>query len=181
MSRWSILQFVYEIKRYLCGLHKAPHEFNQLLDKKLIDIGFTRNQADLCAYAKKVAEGCIRLSVHVDDMTCPQQKYRILFEEQLETHFPLVKQYDCVSYLGIVINLTGIGDVTVNQSGYLSTLLQKYGCDTFKKAPETPAIVETSTGVDENAEDFNSTKYISLIMSLMFIARFTRPDVFHGG
>ena len=110
-------------------------------------------------------------------MTCPLQKYRIWFEEQLETHFPLVKQYDCVSYLGMVINRTDTGDVTVNQSGYLSTLLQKYGCDHLKKAPETPAMVETFTEVDEKAENFNPSKYLSLIMSLMFIARFTRPDV----
>jgi len=169
----------FEIKRYVYGLHEAPHEFNQLLDKTLLDIGFRRNQADPCAYSKPVDEGFIRLSVHVDDilLTCPHNKHRSWFEDKLEQHFPLVKQYDTVSYLGMVIGRTDGGDVTVNQSGYLSTLLQKYGCDDLKKAPGTPAIVETFTDLNGDTETYNSTKYLSLIMSLMFIARFTRPDV----
>ena len=169
----------FEIKRYVYGLHEAPHEFNQLLDKTLCDIGFLRNKADPCAYVKEETEGYIRLSVHVDDilLTCPHEKYRSWFEDQLEQHFPLVKQYDSVSYLGMVVNRTANGDVTVNQSGYLSTLLQKYGCIDLKKAPETPAIVESFTEVDAESEVCNPTKFLSLIMSLMFIARFTRPDV----
>ena len=169
----------FEINRYIYGLHEAPHEFNQLLDKTLIDIGFSRNQADPCAYVKQESEGFIRLSVHVDDIlfTCPHNKHRSWFEKQLEKHFPLVKQYDTVSYLGMVIDRTSLGDVTVNQSGYLSTLLQKYGCENLKKTPSTPAIVETFTDFDVDAEVCDQKKYLSLIMSLMFLARFTRPDV----
>ena len=115
----------------------------------------------------------------MDDIlfTCPHNKHRSWFEEQLEKHFPLVKQYDTVSYLGMVIDCTSLGDVTVNQSGYLSTLLQKYGSENLKKTPSSPAIVETFTEVDVDAEVCDQKKYLSLIMSLMFIARFTRPDV----
>ena len=85
----------FEIQRYVYGLHEAPHEFNHLLDNTLRELGFSRNQADPCAYLKVVNEGCIRLSVHVDDilMTCPHPKYRDWFEKSLENHFPLVKQY----------------------------------------------------------------------------------------
>ena len=117
--------------------------------------------------------------MHVDDilMTCPHPKYRDWFEKSLENHFPLVKQYDTVSYLGMVIDRASNGDVTVNQSGYLSTLLQKYGCYNLNKTPSTPAVVETFTAVDEDAEACDQEKYLSLIMSLLFLARFTRPDV----
>ena len=86
----------------------------------LRDLGFLRNAADPCAYAKSDADGYLRISVHVDDFlfTCPHKKHRMWFEAQLEQHFPLVKQYDSVSYLGVVINRTVSGDVTVQQSGY---------------------------------------------------------------
>ena len=169
----------FEIQRYVYGLHEAPHEFNHLLDNTLRELGFVRNQADPCAYLKVLSEGCIRLSVHVNDslMTCPRPKYRDWFEKSLENHFPLVKQYDTVSYLGMVIDRSSNGDVTVNPSGYLTSLLQKYGCHNFKKTPSTPAVVETFTAVDEDAEACDQKKYISLIMSLIILARFTRPDV----
>ena len=77
----------------------------------------------------------------------------------------------------MVINRTVSGDVTVQQSGYLSTLLQKYGCDNLHRAPSTPAIVDTFTAAASDEDLCNATQFLSLIMSLMFIARFTRPDV----
>ena len=63
----------FEIKRYVHGLHEAPHEFN----KTLVDIGFKRNQADPRAYMKQEDEGYIRLLVHDVDilMTCPHQLF----------------------------------------------------------------------------------------------------------
>ena len=111
-------------------------------------------------------------------MTCPHQKYRYLFEKSLESHFPLVTQYDTVSYLGMVIDRSSNGDVTVNQSGYLSTLFQKYGCDNLNKTSSTPAVVDTFPAVDTDtdAEACDQKKYLSLIVSLMFLARFTRRD-----
>jgi len=169
----------FEIQRYVYGLHEAPHEFNHLLDKTLKELGFLCNPADPCAYVKKVSDGHVRLSVHVDDilMTCPHPKYRTWFEKSLETYFPLVKQHDTVSYLGMVISRNKAGDVTVNQSGYLQSLFQKYGCDNLKKAPTTPAAVETFTDFIAGEERCDQKKYLSLIMSLMYTARFTRPDI----
>ena len=82
-------------------------------------------------------------------MTCPHQKYRYLFEKSLESHFPLVTQYDTVSYLGMVIDRSSNGDVTVNQSGYLSTLFQKYGYHNLKKTSSTPAVVDTFAAVTQ--------------------------------
>ena len=172
----------FEIQRYVYGLHEAPHEFNHLLDNTLRELGFNRNQADPCAYMKVVTEGFIRLSVHVDDilLTCPHQKYRDWFETSLEEHFPLVKQHEEVSYLGMVVSRNKLGDVTVHQSGYLQSLLIKHGCSSLKKAPATPAEMDTFTELDETEDTCDQKKYLSLIMSLMFIARFTRPDVlFH--
>ena len=37
--------------------------------------------------------------------------------------------------------------------------------------------METFAAVEEDAEVFNSSKYLSLILSLMSVARLTRPDV----
>ena len=160
----------FEIERYVYGLHEAPHEFNHLLDKTLKELGFLCNQADPCAYVKQVDESWIRLSIHVDDilMTCPCTKYRDWFEKKLEDHFPLVKQYDNVSYLSMVISRNHNGDVTVHQSGYLQSLFIKHGCKKLKDVPTTP---------DAQEERCDSKQYLSLIMSLMYAARFTRPDV----
>ena len=72
---------------------------------------------------KKVKDGRMMLSVHVDDMllTAPNKKYQQWFEETMSKHFTLVTQHDQVSYLGMMIKKDKKGNVTVNQHGFLET------------------------------------------------------------
>jgi hypothetical protein len=167
----------FELKRYVYGLHEAPKEFNGLLDKHLREMGFTSSKADACLYTKKVEAGVLILSVHVDDMllTCPTAELRQWFEVEMEKHFQLVKQYDKVSYLGMTIT-AGSRGIRVDQEGFLSTIVKKQGFDKLKKAPKTPATDNLMQSDPENPLK-DKSNYLSLIMSLMYLARFTRPDI----
>ena len=169
----------FEILRYIYSLHEAPHEFNNMLNKKLLELGFKRSAADLCMYVKKVQGGYVRASVHVDDilLTYPDNGgHSSWFESKMEEIFPLVKHYNNLSYLGMQIKRLPNGDITVDQRGYLESILQKYQCDKVSKAPSTPANdhLFDSSGAAEPCEP---KKYLSLIMSLMYLARYTRPDI----
>ena len=79
----------------------------------------------------------------------------------------------------MVIDRTSNGDVTVNQSGYLSTLLQKYGCHNLKKTPSTPAVVETFIAVEEDVEACDQ-KHVFDVFSLIFQTGCTFPCIFLG-
>jgi hypothetical protein len=67
------------------------------------------------------------------------------------------------------------GDITLHQHGFLSTLLKKYHLDELTKFPTTP-MTESSTHT-LNSQPADKKSYLSLVMSLMYLARFTRPDV----
>jgi hypothetical protein len=169
----------FELNRYVYGLHEASSEFNSLLDKHLQENGFKPSRADRCLYVKHTAEGIIILSIHVDDMllTCPNIEWRSWFENTMEKHFTLVKQHDTLSYLGMQIRHNKItGDIYINQHGFLISLIKKHGFDTLTKFPLTPA-TDTLTEINKNAPSANKTEYFSLVMSLMYLARFTRPDI----
>jgi hypothetical protein len=170
----------FELKRYVYGLHEASHEFNGLLDKHLRGMGFKPERADRCQYILKTSEGRIILSIHVDDMllTCPNKKWRGWFEKRMEAKFTLAKQHDVVSYLGMQIKKDGqTGHVTVSQEGFLSSLLQRYGkFDKLARYPSTPA-TDSLTVCDPESPDADRTAYLSLVMALMYLARFTRPDI----
>ena len=169
----------FELQRYVYGLHEASHEFNSALDKALREEGFTPTRADRCLYVKKTEDGMLILSVHVDDMllTCPSVKWREWFETRIETRYALVKQYDNVSYLGMQIHRDRkTGDILVDQHGFLQSLLLKHRCDSLRRAPSTPA-TERLTEHDPNSPAANTSEYLSLVMSLMYLARFTRPDI----
>jgi hypothetical protein len=68
------------------------------------------------------------------------------------------------------------GDITVDQIGYLNSLLLKYKCNDLTRFPTTPA-TDTLTVCKENCPKTNSSEYLSLVMGLMYLARFTRPDI----
>ena len=167
----------FELTKFLYGLAEAPHQFNLYLDSKLKEIGFEPTKADPCLYTLKTEDGLSLLSTHVDDMlvTAPNTETRNWIEEQLERHFKLVKQHDNVSYLGMSIKRSEDGGITVDQSGYVQKILEQYLPNKLRKAPTSPA---TSSLLEEaECEECDKKYYLSLLMSLMFLARFTRPDI----
>jgi hypothetical protein len=169
----------FELDRYLYGLHEAPHEFNSLLDKKLQDIGFKPSEADPCLYTKESPDGIIVLCLHVDDMLLltPGRKYREWFEREMGVSFELVKQYDTLSFLGMRIWRDPItGSIKVTQSGFVRELLRKHGYQHVTKPPSTPAALNLLESSEDSAR-CDQKQYLSLAMSLMYLARFTRVDI----
>jgi hypothetical protein len=169
----------FELNRYVYGLHEASNQFNGLLDKELRQNGFKPTKADCCLYVKKTKDGMLILSVHVDDMllTSPNLKWRKWFEDNVQKHFTIVKQHDKVSYLGMSINQDPrTGNVEVNQHGFISSLIRKYGFHGLSKYPNTPAS-ESILDQEDISEPADRKAFLSLVMSLMYLARFTRPDI----
>jgi hypothetical protein len=139
-------------------------------------MNFIRSIADPCAYTKQHEDGAMYLTVHVDDMllVSPTQRSRKGFEASLEDQFEITKQLNDLSYLGMTIQKAETG-IKVHQMGYIDSMMLKFGA-----RPDT--LVTSPTGsefltADLEDEEVNKTKYLGLIMSLMFLARFTRVDI----
>ena len=79
-----------------------------------------------------------------------------------------------LSYLGMTIQKI-IEGVIVHQSGYIEQMVEKFGTDPSSKV-SSPMGSDFMTVCSED-EAVNKTKYLSLIMSLMFLARFARIDI----
>jgi hypothetical protein len=114
--------------------------------------------------------------VHVDDMllASPTPAFRAWFESRISQHFEISQQVNDITYLGmsIVKNKDGI---SVHQRGYIDTLGIKFGID-----PEIRVDNPTNSeflNKQEDEESVDASKYLSLVMSLMYLARFTRPDI----
>ena len=168
-----------EMKKFLYGHPEAPHAFNSLLDQTLKKVGFKVTKADQCCYTKQTNEGPMIVSTHVDDMllTTPTIQQRNWFEREMSKTFDLVTQHDTISYLGMsILRDTSTGDLKITQDGYVNDMLKKFGCDKLKKAPKTPA-TDQLTEIDESSPPCDQKRYLSMIMSLMYAARFTRPDI----
>jgi hypothetical protein len=158
------------------GLHESPLAFNNLLNAKLVEIGFTRSSADSCLYIHHYRTEVIYLTVHVDDMflASPNKEARSWFENQMKKKFDLVSQHDTVSYLGMSISKTN-RLITVNQKGYIDSMATKFrvNMDIVPSSPTGTNFLDTNS----TSSPMDTSKYLSLVMSLMYLARFTRADI----
>lgn len=174
---------VAELEKYLYGLAESPRQFNNFLDDKLRNIGFTRLRADPCSYIRYTRHGKVLVSVHVDDMlvSCSSLKDQKRFEEEMSKHFQLVAQRGSnISYLGMNISYDrDTQKLTVNQQGMIEELLKRYKCEHLSKVPRTPATSVLFEGNLKSAENpkVSRKKFLSLLMTLMYIGRFTRHDI----
>jgi hypothetical protein len=158
------------------GLHESPLAFNNLLNGKLVEIGFKRSTADSCLYVHCFRNEKIYLTVHVDDMflASPTKETRSWFESQLKKTFDLVSQHDTVSYLGMSISKSHRG-ITVNQSGYIDSMARKFGIS--KESLSSSPTGTNFLTANPDSPPVDTSKYLSLVMSLMYLARFTRADI----
>jgi len=168
------------LSHYLYGLQEASKEFNELLSKYLISLGFSQSKADPCLYTHHHPKhGIMHAAIHVDDilLIAPNKTQQSWFESSMKKQFEIVSQYDNVSYLGMSISRDeATGNIRVVHDGYVKDILKKYNCDKLSKYPQTPATA-TLYQHDDNSPACDKNKYLSLTMTLMYLARFTRPDI----
>lgn len=175
-------ELYFELLKYMYGLSEAPRQFNKLLNKVLLDMGFEVSKSDECLYYKDTAEGRLILSTHVDDMllTCPTIDLRTWFEEEMKKHFDIVPQRDTISYLGINITHDRKSKrIYLNQEGYIKDIIKKYDGENDRKHPRTPAtqrVLMDPEDIEDN-RTVDRKEFLSLVMTLMYAARFTRPDI----
>jgi hypothetical protein len=174
---------IFQLKKYIYGLAESPNKFNNHLDAKLKLIGFKQLQADKCLYTYSSSKGRIILSVHVDDMLVSSSSIslRKWFEEEMAQFFELVSQRDTnISYLGMSI----IYDrkkklIQLSQDGMIKDLLKKYHCDKINRPPNKPCIpsIFADPSEIEGNKNVDRKEFLSVVMSLMYLARFTRHDI----
>ena len=98
------------------------------------------------------------------------------FEQTMETKYRLTKQRDELSYLGMTIRRNASSrNILISQEGMIAALLKKFNCEKLQKYPSLPANDELVT--DKASPICDKKKFRSLVMSLLYIARFTRPDI----
>eukprot|EP01033_Poteriospumella_lacustris_P017558 gene17558-12566_t len=170
---------VLKLGKYLYGLAESPRMFNRHLHSTLEREGFCRSPVDPCLYTKISSKGVHAISVHVDDVlsSAPDTEHKQHIEHILGKHFDITKQEGSrLSYLGM--NIESVEDhITVDQLGYLESILGKW-----MPAGARPASTPSVNGImevrkEDQLSQTDASRYLSLIMSLMYLARFTRPDI----
>jgi hypothetical protein len=126
-------------------------------------------------------EECIFIiSVHVDDygIGYSNQKYYDDFMEHYRKHmiFPISEEFDYM--LQMKLEWTA-NTVTLSQNKQIAALCTEFGQQDNHVSPVAPMQPKTNI-VKGDKRNLPNKPYAELVCSLLFIARYTRPDVLYA-
>jgi len=170
------------LMKALYGLPLAAMKWMNHLNGTLVKLGFEETNADKCCYIKGNGESKIIICCHVDDILAIAKK------PELDTFIlDIRKEYDINiqqgykhSYIGLDIRKNPrTGTIVVGQSGYRREVLKRFKdlITNVRSEPKVPCGEDIISEPNLEEELVDKTEYLSLIMSIMYLARFTRPDL----
>ena len=175
--------------RSLYGLKQAGNVWNQELNRVLQKIKFGQLRSDYCCYIKRVNDDFTALLVWVDDFLflSTLEKLNDILEIDLQGHFEVKSLGRPNLLLGMKV-LIGLNFISLSQSHYIDSLLEKYGLSdanpvTTPMDPNVKLDIHSDGDADGNEiksgwDDPKITHgYVQLIRSLMYLAIGTRPDI----
>jgi hypothetical protein len=171
-----------KLEKYIYGLKQAARKFALYLRDFLISNGFTQSTADECMYTKQAGSYLIIVSTHVDDLfiLAPTKRDLLAFRKLLQSKWDInIQEGNDLSYIGVTIRRDRVHRSTaISQQKYLEDIVEKYA-SRLGRDRTTPMDISfpTQQQSDANSEKCNVHEYLSLVMSLMYLARYTRPDI----
>ena len=167
-----------KLHKYVYGLKQASLKFYEFMKKFFLDIGFVQCSGDPCVFIRASRDGQVTCAIHVDDVlaVATDQSLMKWISDQLQEKLKTTKGCgNTLSFLGMVVKRDRLNRMArVTMDGYTHDVIERFGAD-LKPAdsPATANLFEVSG--DSVAVDTN--KFASLLMTLMYLARFTRPDI----
>jgi len=165
-----VKKLVCRLNKSLYGLKQSGCNWNTLLHSFLIENGFSQSSTDTCIYSKHVDQQIVivLVLVWVDDIIVAASNDHVLCEiknlrdlGQLSWFFGI--QFICEN-----------GCIKMNQTQYLTRLLEKYNMANCKPRP-TPC--EMKLNFSSNAPSECSVMYREIVGSLIYAMTCTRPDL----
>ena len=170
---------VCKLNKSIYGLKQAAKNWYEALTSLLLKKGFKRSCNDYCLFVRKEENGTFSyVLVWVDDIVVAGATEEAVNEikSQLNENFKMDDRGDLNWFLGMQI-LRSHDKITVDQTKYIETVLQEFNMSDCK-AVATPGEVNLKlVKSNEGKKLVDPKRYRSLVGSLLFIGKQTRPDI----
>ena len=170
---------VCQLLRPLYGLKQAGRAWNEELNEKFLEMGFTRLFSDQCIYICHQDQNLAIASVHIDDITILGSDISAIEQTKsdLKKHFTITDLGEAKQVVGLELERDlGEGTLKISQKQYIKRILEKFGmADSHPvSTPLDPNVKLIRTPETKN---YDIPEYRSSIGSLTYVAIGTRPDI----
>ena len=171
-------KLVCRLNKSIYGLKQATNNWYNELANFLLRQGFSRSRNDHCLFARSEAEDHTFILVWVDDIILASRSMTVVSDvkKALEATFHVEDRGRLHWFLGLRIKREE-GKVTVDQERYIETIIEGFQIDQCKPS-RTPADLNWKLQTAQNGdEEVDQRIYRSLVGSLLYLAKQTRPDI----
>ena len=176
-----------ELLKALYGTLRAARLFWEKLHAQLVDDwGFVPNRYDICVVNKMVDGKQLTVAWHVDDLKVSHVSESALddfiemMEKEFGQHTPLsVSRGPIQEYLGMTLDFSVAGQVTINMSDYDKTMLNDAPTSMDGKAA-TPAAAHLFNVNTDDPKILTKEKqemFVHLVMQGLYLSQQGRPDI----
>jgi hypothetical protein len=170
-----------EVRVWLYGYPQSAERFYSHLSATMLRRGFTSAPGDKCVFSRGSGDNMIILCTHVDDifsigLQSAINKFKIELSQDYQVN---IQEGDNHSYIGLDIKRDHEGSIHISQPGYRRDVLERFS-ELISIGPvvtKTPCTEEIMLANEEGATKIGKKKFASVVMSLMFLARLTRPEM----
>ena len=145
----------------------------------MISINYKQSIHDQCLFYKSIANQTTYVLVHVDDLLVMAEDaigLENFYKDFRQCYAEItISQGDVINYLGMSIRSGHKdGEIRVSQAGYVGQMLERFGVSKTSKYPSDANLFKT---MDINNELVDKIDYLSKVMSIMYLAKRSRPDL----
>jgi hypothetical protein len=178
---------VVKLQKCLYGLKQAPREWNIVINKFLVSLGYKRCKMDPCLYVKTdKSSGLFSfILLYVDDLIIGSSSIDNMknIKKQLSAEYDMKDLGDLDYCLGLAFTRDRVKrTITIGQEKYVKEVLEQFGLSNCWSVP-TPGdskVVLSKNQCPTSSDDigFMSTiPYREAVGSLLYIMCCTRPDI----
>ena len=170
---------VVKLDKALYGCVESAALWYENLSATLNDLGYERNDYELCVF-NKVCDGTqCTAAVHVDDLIITSVDQGMIdgLCDGLKGKYGEITRHDgpILNYLGMVFDLTVSGEVRMSMKGYTDDTISYAGILGRARSPATNGLFDIRSGVDlvpENARVW----FHSVVAKLSYLAKRAKPE-----
>jgi transposase InsO family protein len=180
-----------KLLKALYGTKQASYLWQQTLGKWLVDQGFKQLTTDPCVYTKVTNGHRIIVGCYVDDLivlhdasTNMFAAFRKSFLQKYGGRFDGKHIGQLEWFLGVKVDQRANGDIHIDQSKYITDLLNKFipNSDTIAFARKVPYPTDKLKALQEAASDAEIERvkklpYLQLVGALLYLSVMSRPDI----
>ena len=172
---------VCKLNKSIYGLKQAAKNWYEALANLLVSKGYQRSRNDYCLFVRKETDGTFSyVLVWVDDIIVAGVNDEIIdaIKSMLKENFKMDDRDTLHWLLGMRI-LRSENMITIDQERYIESVLEQFNMSDCKPMATPGEVNLKLVKASGEYELVNPKLYRSLVGSLLYIGKQTRPDILH--